>query len=223
MKKILSIILALAVVLSFAACSKDTANDKPETKPEETPVVDTDVTIDDETPEDVVTEEESQPQVKPEENKPQVKPEENKPEAKPEEDKPATSQSVGNALLADFKAKAGSHSSSASLAEALSTNSVLQQINCGVIPVEPGFLTGFDNAEIKGFKEGAMFAPMIGTIPFVGYVFILEDGVNASDFLTTLNESANLRWNICTSADEMVGGTSGNKVFFVMSPISFEE
>lgn len=231
MKKILSLILALAVVLSFAACSKDTANDKPVTEPEETPVVDTDVTIPEENPEDVVTEEEAKPEEKPEvkpETKPEVKPEakpEDKPVAKPEEkpeEKPAAPQTVGNALLSDFKAKAGSHTSALSLAEALLANPVIQ-FSGGAMTVEPGFLTGFDNAEIKGFKEGAMFAPMIGTIPFVGYVFILEDGTDASEFISTLKSSANLRWNICTSADEMVSGSSGNKVFFVMSPTSFEE
>lgn len=229
MKKILSLILVLATMLTFAACTKETANEEPETKPENEQIVETEEDVQEEIiPEEEKEEVEAKPEVKPEakpEAKPEVKPEakpEVKPEAKPEE-KPQTSQTVGNTLLSEFKAKAGSHSSAVSLAEALASNSVLQQVNCGAMPVEPGFLTGFDNAEIKGFKEGAMFAPMIGTIPFVGYVFTLEDGVNASDFISTLKASANLRWNICTTADEMVAGSSGNKVFFVMSPKSFEE
>ena len=190
----------------------------------------------DETEEVIEEEEEKEPEKEPEkkpESKPEVKPEakpEEKPQVKPEEKpapapetKPEATQSVGNTLLSDFKAKAGSHSSAVSLAEALVANPSISNIGCGAMPVEPGFLTGFDNAEIKGFKEGAMFAPMIGTIPFVGYVFILEDGTNASDFISTLKSSANLRWNVCTSADEMVAGSSGNKVFFVMSPKTFEE
>ena len=217
MKKILSLILVLATMLTFAACTKETANEEPETKPENEQIVETEEDVQEEIiPEEEKEEVEAKPEVKPE-AKPEVKP-----ETKPEE-KPQTSQTVGNTLLSEFKAKAGSHSSAVSLAEALASNSVLQQVNCGAMPVEPGFLTGFDNAEIKGFKEGAMFAPMIGTIPFVGYVFTLEDGVNASDFISTLKASANLRWNICTTADEMVAGSSGNKVFFVMSPKSFEE
>lgn len=91
-----------------------------------------------------------------------------------------------------------------------------------VMPVEEGLLTGFDNVEIKGFKEGAMFAPMIGTIPFVGYVFTMDDAAAATELCTLLEESANPRWNICTEADEMFTTVSGNKVFFVMSPSSFE-
>ena len=90
------------------------------------------------------------------------------------------------------------------------------------MPVEEGFLTGFDNVEIKGFKEGAMFAPMIGTIPFVGYVFTMDDAAAAIELSTLLEENANPRWNICTEADEMFTTVSGNKVFFVMSPSSFE-
>lgn len=238
MKKILSLILVLAMALAFSACGKTDVKDTVNTDTENEQVTDNNEEVVPEEPadEEEKVEEEKEPEKKPEEKpvvkpeakpeaKPEVKPEtkpEEKPEVKPEA-KPEASKTVGNTLLSDFKAKAGSHSSAVSLAEALVANSVLQQINCGAMPVEPGFLTGFDNAEIKGFKDGAMFAPMIGTIPFVGYVFTLEDGVNASDFISTLKSSANLRWNICTTADEMVAGSSGNKVFFVMSPKSFEE
>ena len=91
------------------------------------------------------------------------------------------------------------------------------------MPVEPGFLTGFDNAEITGFEEGVMFAPMMGTIPFVGYVFELEEGADIDAFKQTLETSANLRWNICTEAEELIVDNVENKVFFLMSPKSFEE
>lgn len=245
MKKILSLILILASLLSFAACSSEEETKAPAEKPKDTTVAETEKSDDEEIiPEEETGEspeenEKAESDVNPEDNKtpaetPSSKPQDNKPAETPQTQpqtppadsaapQPESDQSVGSALLADFKSKASSHSSALSLAEALSANAVLSNVGCGAISVEPGYLTGFDNAEIKGFKEGAMFAPMIGTIPFVGYVFILEDGVNASDFLVTLNESSNLRWNICTAADEKVGGTSGNKVFFVMSPKSFEE
>ena len=155
---------------------------------------------------------------KPEDNGGQII-ENNKPTSAPEDTTPKT---VGNILLADFKAKAAS-SNVLTLAEALATNPVMSDIMAGEMEVEPGFLTGFDNNEITGFKSGAVFMPMIGTIPFVGYVFELEDGVSASSFISNLKSSANLRWNICTTADEMVSGSVGNKVFFVMCPTSFEQ
>ena len=91
-----------------------------------------------------------------------------------------------------------------------------------VMPVEEGLLTGFDNAEIKGFEEGSTFAPMIGTIPFIGYVFTLPADADSDAFVATLKDNANPRWNICTEADETIIETVGNKVFFVMCPSSFE-
>ena len=88
--------------------------------------------------------------------------------------------------------------------------------------VEPGLLAGFDNAEITGFEEGAMFCPMMSTIPFIGYVFKLADDADVETFKQTLQENANLRWNICTEAEELVVGSEGNTVFFLMCPTSFE-
>ena len=245
MKKLLSIILALIIALSFAACGKKETQEV--TNPENE-VVENNKTEEKE-PEKVVEEnklpeketenkkEENKPETKPEakpETKPEVKPEskpettpETKPEAKPEtkpevkpEENPDTPKTVGQTLLSAFKAN--SSGSALSVAEALIANKIIA-FSGAAMPVEEGYLTGFDNTEIKGFSEGAMFAPMIGTIPFVGYVFTLAEGTNASDFIATLKSAANLRWNICTSADEMVTGSAGNKVFFVMCPTSFED
>lgn len=78
--------------------------------------------------------------------------------------------------------------------------------------VEEGFLSGFDE-EVKGFSKGVMISPMIGTIPFVGYVFETDD---PEGLLTFLSEKANMAWNICTQADEKVSSVKGNLVFFLM-------
>ncbi len=224
MRKLLALILSAVIVLTLVSCGKKPAdtdiNDVAEPEQE--------IIVTDENPaeekedktenkKDNKTEE--KPQVTPE-NKPEVKPE-TTPEAKPETPD-NTAKTPGQTLLADFKAKAASHSTAASLAEALAANPILP-FAAGAMPVEPGLLSGFGNTEIKGFKEGAMFAPFIGSIPFVGYVFILEDGVSASSFISTLDSNADLRWNICVEADEKVSGSVGNKVFFVMSPKAFEE
>lgn len=177
---------------------------------------------------------------KPVENKPvENKPAENKPaEEKPVENKPVeelpsekpqeepkqeenTNLSVGKTLLKDFEAKAQSVTSMQELAQSLIENPIIQFMG-GAMEVEEGYLSGFDNVEIKGFKSGAMFAPMIGSIPFVGYVFELENEADVPNFIKTLEDNANLRWNICVTADEMVSGSKGNKVFFVMAPMSFE-
>ena len=92
-----------------------------------------------------------------------------------------------------------------------------------VAPIAEGWLNGFDAESITGFSEGAVFAPMIGTIAFMGYIFTLPEGADVEAFKTQLTSTANLRWNICTEAEEMVCDSEGNKVFFVMAPKAFEE
>ena len=81
--------------------------------------------------------------------------------------------------------------------------------------VQPGWLMGF-SADIEGFEKAVVFAPAIGAIPFVGYVFQLESAELCEDFCAKLLENADPRWNICTEADETVCGSIENLVFFVM-------
>ncbi len=160
-------------------------------------------------------------------NKTEQSNQENKPsdknESKPEENKPDNSnKSVGKQLLDEFNSYAGS-GNAITIAGKLEQSNTLNAYAMTSQSVSPGLLTGFGNNEIKGFSEGAKFEPIIGTIPFVGYVFVLEDGTDASAFISTLKSSANLNWNVCSTADEMVAGSAGNKVFFVMCPTKIEE
>lgn len=85
-----------------------------------------------------------------------------------------------------------------------------------VAPITEGWLMGFKADTIEGFKEGALFGPEISTIPFIGYIFILEEGADVVDFINNLKSSADLNWNICTSAEEITVGNVGQVVFFVM-------
>ncbi len=242
MKKFLTLILALVIALSLVACGSNKAEDTmgnleeniSTEKPAEEPSAENEDEENNDETSDEVKEEEKKPSVEkePEEGKKPVeekpaedkKPVEEKPaeDKKPVEEKPAESKTLGNKLLSEFKSIASSGNALA-VAEKLSANSELSVLSVGAMTVEPGFLAGFDNTEITGFSEGATFAPMIGTIPFVGYVFTLEDGVNANDFIAKLKSGANLRWNICSEAEEMVAGSSGNKVFFVMCNKSLDE
>ena len=132
----------------------------------------------------------------------------------------AAPTTVGGKLLAAFREN--STSSVQEIADTLLQNEVIQ-FSGAVMPVEEGFLLGFDETEISGFEEGVMFAPMIGTIPFVGYIFDLADGADVEAFKTTLKDNANLRWNICTEAEELIVENEGNTVFFLMCPQSFEQ
>lgn len=94
-----------------------------------------------------------------------------------------------------------------------------KEVSMTTMKVEPGFLNGFE-AEITGFNNGVMFAPMIGTIPFVGYIFETD---NTELLMSEIEANASLNWNICTTADEMLVKTHDNYVFFVMSPYTFGE
>lgn len=121
-------------------------------------------------------------------------------------------------VLADFKEKS-SLGSALDIADQLSVAEYLPFMGAAM-EVEEGYLNGF-TTEITGFKSGAMFAPMIGAIPFIGYVFEVEG--DSAAFIETLKASADLRWNVCTSADEMQALAAGKYVCFVMAPASFEE
>ena len=128
-------------------------------------------------------------------------------------------ESMGQALLQDFtdRVNAEPDIGAEELAKALLENPVIE-FSGDAVPVEQGLLTGFGNTEITGFAQGAMFAPMISTIPFVGYVFVLDEGADAEAFVQTLKDNADPRWNICTEADETIAEHVGNTVFFVMCP-----
>lgn len=129
---------------------------------------------------------------------------------------------LGQTLLAVFKAKLAEkpEATAQELADAVITNEAILFAG-GSTPVEAGFLMGF-GADITGFEEAVGFMPMIGTIPFMGYVFTLAEDADVEAFITTLETNANPRWNICTEAEETVIEAVGNKVFFLMCPKSLE-
>ena len=87
---------------------------------------------------------------------------------------------------------------------------------------EEGYLAGFIDTEINGFKEAYQIGPMIGSIPFIAYAFEVEES-NVEEFKTLLLDHADLRWNICTEAEELTVAKEGNVVFFLMSPMEFDD
>ncbi|MBQ9915033.1 MAG: hypothetical protein IJO50_02705 [Clostridia bacterium] len=222
MKKLLSLLLVLTLSLSFAACAKPADN---------VPAGDEQLAT--ESPAASETPDASDATAKPEETK---KPEASKkPDATKAPDKTAEptkkpdptqatpeAKTLGNTLLAEFKNLANAGMDVMSIAENLMSHPDIL-FSAGSMYVEPGLLSGFGNTEIKDFTIGATFMPMIGSIPFIGYIFELPEGANVSAFINTLKANADLRWNICVTADEMVTGSVGNKVFFVMCPESLEE
>lgn len=129
---------------------------------------------------------------------------------------------AGN-VAKEFTAVAQGASSTDDIADKLMNSEALSDApGFGMMPVEPGFLNGF-SSEISGFAEGTQFSPMIGTIPFMGFVFKLDGSMSADDFMGQLKDNADKRWNICTEADDLATTAVGDYVVFVMAPRSFEE
>jgi len=228
MRKTMLYILTAAMALSITACGAK----ENETQPSETTAA-VETTVEDTTEAETTVEETTEEETTEEESSESET--EEVVEFETEESTEATDngstgdaavsgESVAQTLLADFNAQLAANSalSAQELADTLLTNSVIQFMG-GSMPVEQGLLSGFGNTEITGFEEGVMFAPMIGSIPFVGYVFDLADGTDAAAFVKTLEDNADRRWNICVEADETVVELNGDKVFFVMSPLSFDE
>ena len=148
--------------------------------------------------------------------KPSKKPEKNE---KPDDTEKETNEeqkkeTVANTLMSDFKSIAKSQNAE-SIANQLIANKIIPFMPA-VMPVEEGWLNGFGDAEITGFKEGAMFGPMIGSIPFIGYVFELKDETDVNQFISTLKSNADLRWNICTEAEDYAVTSIDDYVFVIM-------
>ena len=136
---------------------------------------------------------------------------------------PATTEgTVGQTLLATFKAN--STGTAEEIANAVISDPIIPFMGMAMAinTTDFEFLSGLGEAKFE-YEEGAMFGPMIGTIPFIGYIFKLADGADVEAFKTSLEENANLRWNICTAAEELVVESEGNTVFFLMCPTTFEQ
>ena len=115
----------------------------------------------------------------------------------------------------------GMYTTTEEIANALA-NAGLVPISLGAMAVEPGLLSGFDNYEIGGFTSGAVFMPMIGSIPFVGYILEVEEGIDVVNYVNDLQANANPSWNVCVTADQVVVGAYNNTVFFLMCPATAE-
>ena len=73
-------------------------------------------------------------------------------------------------------AKANPAATAEELAGVCAQHEAVSLIGPMVAPIAEGWLNGFDAESITGFSEGAVFAPMIGTIAFMGYIFTLPEG-----------------------------------------------
>jgi len=86
-----------------------------------------------------------------------------------------------------------------------------------VTPVENGaeWLMGF-SAVPTGFSEAYCYQPQMMGQAFIGYIFRLADGTDVEAFKTTLKNTCDPRWNICTAANTTVCENYENIVYFSM-------
>ena len=126
-----------------------------------------------------------------------------------QDDIPETS-SEGTKQLKVFEKASESESDIFKIGEALTKTD--PELSLEMAEVEPGWLNGFSE-DVTGFTKGVVVAPIIGSIPYVAYVFESED---PEALLKELDEKHNMRWNICTEADEKISAIKGNLVFYIM-------
>lgn len=92
-------------------------------------------------------------------------------------------------------------------------------------------ITTVDNTNIYGFSkdceisfvEALWLKPTMVTIPFVAYVFVLDDDADAEVFKNNLIKCVDLKWNDTIEADEFSITNNGNYVFCVISAYYFEK
>ena len=125
----------------------------------------------------------------------------------------AAPDTLGTKLLAGFKDELINTDDIMAIAETLSAEDFCGY-SCGIAECEEGYLNGFDE-EISGFDSAVVFSPMIGSIPFVCYIFHTDD---TEALQAELTAHADPRWNICTEAEETVVEVVDDYVFFTMCP-----
>ena len=139
-------------------------------------------------------------------------------------DSTVSGDTVAQTLIAEFKTLAAAETDALAVAEKLAQSAAVAAISPAAmeLELEENYLQGFDNYEVTGFDKCIQVSPMIGAIPFISYVFTLAEGTDADAFVKGLEDNANLRWNICSQADEMAAAVEGNLVYFVMAPTTLE-
>ena len=205
MKKLVIAALTLTLVFSLTACGGNKENDTPSEPTNVESSADTESTDSTESTDAADTETENS-------------------DIATDSESDVSAETAGVIMLNAFKELMadGTDYTSLEIAEKLVANPIIQFMG-GAMPVEPGLLSGFDNYEVTGFEEGAMFGPMMGSIPFVGYVFKLPADADVDAFMTGLKDNANMRWQICVEAEELIAEADGSTVFFLMTKKNLNE
>lgn len=93
---------------------------------------------------------------------------------------------------------------------------------CSKVENGAEWLTGFTEVP-TGYSEAYTYGPNMMTAAFIGYVFRVADGTDVEAFKKTLTDTCDPRWNICTMANTTVCESYGNLVYFSMMNVANEE
>ena len=130
--------------------------------------------------------------------------------------------SLGAALWNEFEAYVTAHPEATvqEISDILAHSSALPY-PMSSSAVDPSYLPGFAGEyQPAGYREAYAFGPDTTAVAFQGYIFQVEEGADAQALADALEENADLAWNICMAADQVVVGTVGDLVFFLMCPMS---
>ena len=202
MKKILAIILASLMLLTFVACdsNEETTTEAPANQEETTT-----------TAEDITTE---------------------APAPTEEEIAAAASvEAIAQALMNKYAEFSGMKEQyDMYMAELDEADRISYEEFCSyqlsVAPVDTSaeelWLMGFAEAP-TGFSEAYCYQPMMMGQAFIGYVFRVAEGTDIEAFKKTLTDTCDPRWNICTMANTTVCESYGDIVYFSMMVVIDEE
>lgn len=202
MKKKMALLLTVTMLVTLlGACGDKQVTENPGDNPV---TVEPSVSID-----DVTTSVETPVETPAEDPYPEFVPDEN---VKPDGDTAAV------ILCNRFMIEAALSEDMFEIANAIVSDETIMPLALEVMECTPGYLNGFSE-EIKGFDTGVMMIPMIGSQPFASYILKTND---PASLISELEACVDLRWNICTEADEMQIVATDTLVYVVLAPWTFD-
>lgn len=211
MKKILAIILASLMLISFAACDSGS-------KTEETTDAKSEVssTVDTEAKTEATTETETETET-------EAATEATVNTASVSLETVATNLIHKYAEFANIRASYDEFMAEMPEEDKISYEEFLSY-QLAVNPCEVGaeWLMAFTNAP-TGYAEAYCYQPMMMGQAFIGYIFRVEEGKDVEEFKQFLLENCDPRWNICTMANTTVCENYGDIVYFSMMVVADEE
>lgn len=193
MKKIITLLLSLAMVVSLVACGSGNSSTTTTTSTSNQTSVETPSSTENQTSASV------------EDNTSNT------------ENNNTVADTIGERLYAIFTAAVDSGKKGQEITDAMAET--FQEVGLGSDTREPGYLPGF-SSDVTGFAHCYGANPWISTLPFACYVFELDttDEAALNSFLDSITAISDPRWNICTEAGETIGRVYGGYVFFGMFP-----